>query len=135
MAVEQVKEKAVFYKHNGFNCAQAVVKALAEHDASFIESSSVPSDQLVAMTGGFAVGMGTMEATCGALIGANLLAGLKTDGKGTLSKTRQLVDGFKQKSGALICKDLKGVETGTVLCSCDDCIRNAIEVFAKTFDM
>ena len=121
MTLEETKEKAVSYKHNGFNCAQAVVKALGEQ-------LQIPTDQIVTMTSGFAAGMGTMEATCGALIGANLVAGLRTEGKGTLAKSRQLVSGFKQSCGALICKDLKGIETGTVLCDCDDCIRNAVEV-------
>lgn len=28
--------------------------------------------------------------------------------------------------GATICKDLKGIETGTVLCPCTECVRNAV---------
>ena len=28
--------------------------------------------------------------------------------------------------GATICKDLKGVETGKVLCPCAQCVRNAV---------
>ncbi|MCR5763892.1 MAG: C-GCAxxG-C-C family protein [Treponema sp.] len=128
MTLEETKERAVFYKHSGYNCAQAVVKALGE-------KLEIQTDQIITMTSGFAAGMGTMESTCGALVGANLMAGLKTDGKGTVGKARQLVAGFKQSSGALICKDLKGVGTGTVLCECDDCIRNAVEVFEKTFEI
>ena len=129
MTFEETKEKAVFYKHNGFNCAQAVVKALAEQ----FEIAKEQLDLLVRMTSGFAAGMGSMEATCGALIGANLIAGLKMDGQGTLSKSRQLISGFKQKCGAVVCKDLKGMESGKMLCGCDDCIRNAVEVFDKAF--
>ena len=33
---------------------------------------------------------------------------------------------FKEKSGATICGELKGVGTGKVLCECDDCVRNAV---------
>ena len=33
---------------------------------------------------------------------------------------------FAEKCGATICKDLKGIETGRVLCSCPECVRNAV---------
>ena len=35
---------------------------------------------------------------------------------------------FKEKCGATICKDLKGRDTGVVICECDDCVRHAVEV-------
>ena len=31
--------------------------------------------------------------------------------------------------GATVCKDLKGLETGKVLCPCDDCVRNAVTAY------
>ena len=62
----------------------------------------------------------------GALIGAVMTAGILTDGKGTPAVSRQLVAGFQEKCGATICKDLKGIETGRVLCSCPECVRNAV---------
>ena len=34
----------------------------------------------------------------------------------------------ENKTGGTICKDLKGVETGKVLCTCPDCIRAGVEV-------
>jgi hypothetical protein len=40
------------------------------------------------ISAGFCAGMGNMQATCGALIGAGMIAGLKTEGKGTLKVTR-----------------------------------------------
>ena len=70
--------------------------------------------------------MGCMESSCGALIGAVMAAGILTDGKGTPAVSRQLVAGFQEKCGATICKDLKGIETGRVLCSCPECVRNAV---------
>ena len=92
------EEKAVYYKHNGFNCCQSVIKAM-------IDLSDSDKEILTNAASGFAVGMGGMEATCGALIGAT------------------------------ICKDLKGKDTGVVLCECDDCIRNAIRAFAEVLPM
>lgn len=118
---EILAEKAVEYKHNGCNCAQAVVKAMSEY-------VDVNIDDVVKMTSGFGVGMGCMEATCGSLIGANMIAGLLKDGKGTMPKSRELLLTFKDMcGGATICKDLKGIETGVVLCPCDDCVRNAVK--------
>mgnify|MGYP002712395899 CR=1 FL=1 len=32
-----------------------------------------------------------------------------------------------QQNGSVICKDLKGVETGKMLRSCDDCVRDAVK--------
>ena len=37
------------------------------------------------------------------------------------------VNQFKQQNGTVICKDLKGVETGKVIRSCDDCVRDAVK--------
>ena len=45
-----------------------------------------------------------------------------------MTLSANLVDDFEKRSGALICADLKGVKTGKVLCSCDNCIKNAIDI-------
>lgn len=116
------KEKAVDYKHSGFNCCQAVVKALAD-------MTETDEDTLNVIASGFAVGMGCMEATCGALVGATMIAGLLKEGKGSVGTAREILNKFEEYSGATICKDLKGKETGVVICECDDCVRNAIRAF------
>ena len=70
--------------------------------------------------------MGCMEATCGALVGAVMAEGLLTDGQGTGRYARSTLTGFQDRCGATVCKDLKGVETGKVLCPCNECVRNAV---------
>jgi len=70
--------------------------------------------------------MGTMEATCGALIGASIIAGLRSNGNGTVRLSKQILNSFKNKCGATICNELKGVKTGKVLCECSECVRNAV---------
>lgn len=115
----QLAEKAVEYKHNGNNCAQAVIRALAEQ-------YNMNAEELSKVAAGFGVGMGTMGATCGALVGANIVAGVKTQGQGTIMKSKELFNGFEQLCGASTCKVLKGIEGDKVLCSCDDCVRNAV---------
>lgn len=116
------KEMAVMLKHNGYNCAQAVLYV-------FQEETGLSDDFLKRIGAGFGVGMGCMEATCGALIGAEMLMGLKEyQGKPVLRTARELHQAFTEKCEASICKDLKGRDTGVIICECDDCVRNAVEL-------
>ena len=39
----------------------------------------------------------------------------------------ELTTSFREKCGSTVCRELKGIDTGKVLCSCQDCIRNAVE--------
>ena len=117
-------EKAVELKHSGCNCCQAVTCACAE-------LVDVPAETLMKLTSGFAAGMGCMEATCGALNGVVMIAGLLKEGKGSVPAAKNILKSFEQKSGATVCKDLKGRDTGVVLCECDDCVRNAVYALSE----
>lgn len=120
MTTEERAECAAQYKMTGqCNCCQAVIKA-------YQGELGIDDAMAAKLASGFAVGMGCMEATCGSLIGAVMLAGLRTGGNGTPRFSREILARFKELSGAVTCKDLKGVETGKVLCACDDCVRNAV---------
>ena len=46
----------------------------------------------------------------------------------TYQISKQLVEAFQKKNGSLVCKELKGVETGCPLRSCNDCIADAAEL-------
>jgi hypothetical protein len=73
-----------------------------------------------------------MEETCGALCGAQIAQGLlKFDGRRMNPQASQLRAQFEQRCGATRCKDLKGVGTGQVLCSCEDCVRNAVRALEE----
>ena len=96
-----------------------------------------------ASAGSFATRAST-EATCGALSGAVMLAGFKnSDGKlddpGTKADTyklsKEMVERFQEKAGSTVCKELKGIETGKVLCSCPDCIRCGVEVVQEVLEL
>lgn len=120
MTIQERAEKAAELKRSGeCNCCQTVTNV-------FSDSVNISEDDLKKLSAGFAAGMGCMQATCGALIGANIIAGLRSEGKGTVKIARELLEKFKEKSGATICWELKGVNTGKVLCECDDCVRNAV---------
>ena len=102
------------------NCCQAVVCA-------FADTLDIPEDKLMQLAAGFGSGMGTMEGTCGALVGEIMVSGLRTSGEGTISLSRKMLPSFKELcGGATICRDLKGIGTGKVLCSCENCVRNAV---------
>lgn len=120
MTIQERADIAANLKATGqCNCCQAVTKVLSD-------TVDVDEATLQKMSAGFAAGMGCTEATCGALVGANMILGLRTNGEGTVRKSRELLSKFKEKCGAVTCKDLKGIESGKVLCECADCVRNAV---------
>lgn len=125
MDKDKLADKALEYKHKGYNCCQAVTAALAD-------LTDIDSERLTEISAGFGAGMGNMEGTCGALVGAVLMAGAVSKGNGSMRLARQISENFAQKCGATICKTIKGVETGRPLCSCDDCVRNAVLAFGET---
>ena len=66
------------------NCTQSVVKV-------FEDKLPVEGDTLRMLAAGYAAGMGCLESTCGALIGAVMVAGILTEGRGTPAVARALV--------------------------------------------
>lgn len=125
------KELALKMRAEGANCAQAVGAALYD----FVEDQ-VSEVQLYKMLEGFGLGMGGMEGTCGALSGVIAIAGLLNSSgdrknntkQNTYKLSREIVRQFQEKNTSVRCKDLKGVETGTMLRSCPGCIEDAIEI-------
>ena len=118
-------EQAVYYKHHGCNCAQSVLMAFQDQ---------LPLDESMIMKLGapFCAGMGAMEGTCGALIAAEMVLGFqKYEGKPILKDAGSLFAAFKHACNATACRELKGIDTGTVLCDCDTCIRNAVKAIEE----
>ena len=80
MTINERAENAAQLKNSGqCNCCQAVAKV-------FADTVNVSEADLQKLAAGFAAGMGCMEATCGALVGANMILGLRTEGNGTVNK-------------------------------------------------
>ena len=102
------------------NCCQAVLVA-------FADKLGKSEDDLLRLGSGFGSGMATMEGTCGALVGAIMVSSLLSPDGEARNNSRAIMSRFKELcGGATICRDLKGIETGKVLCSCEDCVRNAV---------
>lgn len=108
-----------------YNCCQAVA-------CMFSKETGVSEDVLRRIGAGFGLGMGGMEGTCGALCGAEMILGLtKYKGSPIRNDAKELHRKFTQICGGSICRELKGVGTGKVLCSCDDCVRNAVALLEE----
>lgn len=131
------KELAISLHNRKYNCCQSVA-------CVFADEAGIDSQLLFRAAEGFGLGMGCMQCTCGALSGAILLAGLmNSDGDlenpGTKASTYQLckrlVTAFEQKAGSTVCKELKGIETGSVLHSCPDCIKDGVEIVQEILEL
>ena len=102
------------------NCCQAVLVA-------FADKLGKSEDDLLRLGSGFGSGMATMEGPCGALVGAIMVSSLLSPDGEARNNSRAIMSRFKELcGGATICRDLKGIETGKMLCSCEDCVRNAV---------
>ena len=121
-------EYAISLHDKGYNCAQAVA-------CTFCKEFCVDEKEMFKIAEGFGLGMGMMEM-CGALSGMMMVIGLANSvgdleqgapTKGaTYKQVKEQVMKFKEKNGSYLCRELKGVETGKVLCSCPQCIMDAV---------
>ena len=115
----------------GYSCAQAVAVACAD----FVD---VPKEILFKAAESFGAGMGTTDGVCGALSGGLLVMGLKKSTgnlanprskSATMKVSKAMLNSFREKcGGAIICRELKGVDSGKMICSCPDCIKHGVEV-------
>ena len=106
---------------NSHNCAQAVV-------CTYCDLVGLPEETAKDIASSFGGGMGTREGTCGSLVGAGIILGLKTKDR-ELSKARMkdIMTRFQERNGATRCCLLKGIGTGKVLRDCPDCVADASE--------
>ena len=125
-------KKAVANHHNGYNCAQSVACAFAE-DMGFDEG------QVFALTEALGFGMGCMSV-CGAVSAMSVVAGMnESSGEPGNSSTKKagykaskaMHKAFAEKNGSVICREIKGMDTGKVLRDCDGCVEDAAEILEK----
>lgn len=104
------------------NCCQAVL-------LTFEDLLPLDHDALLALGSTFGSGMGGMKGTCGALTGAEMVLGMLGYRGGSMNKySREVFARFEELCGASACIDIKGILTGRVLCSCEDCCRHAASI-------
>ncbi len=120
--MERGEKAAGLFHHDGNNCCQAVLLAFADR-------VNMAPEELKPFGAAFGGGMGCMEGTCGALCGAEIILGLAKSADGPVRKeAAALLNTFAEQCGSSICKVIKGVGTGKVLCSCPDCVKNAADI-------
>ena len=107
---------------NSHNCAQAVF-------CTYCDLVGLPEQTAGEIAGSFGTGMGNMEGTCGALVGAGMVIGLLTKDRNlSRSRMKQVMQKFQERNGATQCKLLKGIGSSSgPLRDCPDCVADASE--------
>lgn len=120
-------DEAANRKRNGYNCAQAVA-------CTYCDLAEIDEDTMKNLMQGFAVGMGgSMEGTCGALVGAaSVLGRVNKNPQKTVKATRKMMQDFISQNGTVICKELKGINDGVVKRECIDCVKDAACLLEKS---
>ena len=112
-------QKAIELFKSGYNCSQSVV-------AAFADLYGFTEEQALRMSASFGGGIGRMRETCGAACGLFILAGLENgsvDGKDKEAKAQnyalvqKLATIFKERNGALICRELLELRKNTPISS------------------
>lgn len=122
--MSKIEEAAEKKKSGKYNCAQAIC-------STYFEEAGVSEEDILAASQAFAVGMGTLEGTCGALIGAGIVLGLKNRDRAlTARQMREIMNEFMERNGTVTCKVLKGAG-GKPIRACEDCVRDAAEFLER----
>ena len=121
-------EMAMDFHKQGYNCAQAVALPFCDEmglDAALVKRA----------TEGFGAGMGGRTQTCGALSGAVFVAGmLNADATNPTSKMdtykvcAKMSEDFVAHCGSGVCAEIKGLNGGKMLCSCNECITCGVKL-------
>ena len=127
--VAEIKDKHT----RGYNCAQIVL-------CSYAEELGIDEETLFRISEGFGAGMGGMMQTGGAVTAMFMALGLANSSGDlqacdtkpqTMKKVRELAAEFEKKNGSIVCRELKGIDTGKVLRSCDGCIEDGIRILGE----
>ncbi|MBP5698149.1 MAG: C_GCAxxG_C_C family protein [Alphaproteobacteria bacterium] len=103
------------------NCAQSVI-------CTYCDKAGIDEATATDIGNAFAAGMGNMEGTCGALVGAGVILGLVNKNKAkSMRKMRQIMEKFQQRNKATQCKILKGIDNNQALRECPECVADAAE--------
>ncbi len=104
------------------NCAQAVISAYGD-------LVGLTERQCLNLGACYGLGMGNMEGTCGALVGAGAILGLAVQDRAKGREAmKSIMTKFHERNGATQCRKLKGIDTGKVLRQCTDCVADAAEL-------
>lgn len=126
-------EKALENHKKGYNCSQSVACA-------FCDKIGMDEKVMFQVMEAFGLGGGDTHGTCGAVAGAAAVVGMlnstgnldNPDSKQTSYRiAKELNEKFRNMNGSTICKEIKGIETGKVLRSCNGCIEDAAKLVCE----
>ncbi|SHJ14616.1 C-GCAxxG-C-C family protein [Parasporobacterium paucivorans] len=135
MDIQKRIDIAMGGRGKGYACSQCVVCA-------FSDLLDTDEKDLFKMAEGFGGGVGGLMEVCGVVCAMAMIAGLMTSGGNiennttkvqTIDLTRKLAMEFKDRNGTIICRELRGEDTGTPIRDCDLCIQDGIRIIAKHF--
>lgn len=130
--MSEAANKALENHKNGYNCAQAVACA-------FSSRFGKDEKEVFQLMEPFGFGMGTM-GTCGAVSAMAAVVGMNvSDGnldspstkKASYKVMKELTVKFIEKNRSVICREIKGVDSGEMLRSCNGCISDAAELLEE----
>ncbi|MEG1779490.1 MAG: C-GCAxxG-C-C family protein [Oscillospiraceae bacterium] len=123
-------QQALDHHAAGYNCCQSVV-------CTYCDLFGIDEKTAFILGEGFGAGMANMENTCGTISGMVLLAGMKNScgdtatcntKTSTYTIVRELLQKFKDKNTTVICRELKGLDTGKILRPCRGCIEDSCSI-------
>lgn len=123
-------ESVIELREKGYNCTQAVT-------CTYADLFDLDVKDVFRASEAFGLGIAGAMNTCGAALGIVYLAGLKySDGNlekpaskhETYKKTKALIDLFAAKNSSTICREIKGLNTGKCLRSCNGCVIDACRI-------
>lgn len=107
-------EKALSYFTEGFNCSQAIILA-------YNEQFGLDKEIALKLASPFGGGIGRLGKTCGVVLGAFMVIGLKYGNTGLepLAKEKMygivndFVESFKSRNNTIVCKELLNCDLST----------------------
>ena len=122
--MESRVDKAAERHKKGYNCAQAVA-------CTYCDLAGIDEETMFKVTEAMGLGMGGMNGTCGAVTGACADLDRPVSKGATYKVSKEISGRFLEETGALTCRDIKGIDTGKVLKSCHDCVKDAARILEE----
>lgn len=128
-----LKDLALKYAQNDFNCAESVVKAANDYYSLNIQEKDIH------LVSGFGAGMQCGDL-CGGMVGAIAVISMKyvenrahEDRPGLRNKVTTLIRNFEKEAGSRLCKDIKPKYYNPEI-KCQKTIMLAAEVLENTIN-
>ena len=119
-----MKEKAIYYYRNGYNCSACILKAAEE-------VYNIPiTKQSLEMCSGISNGFGT-GGMCSVLVAGIMVLGLIFDEAAVRRMRLEFLTGFSEKYGSINCSKLKNGQAGIF---CEDLIGDAAKMLGEIIE-